>query len=406
MGIEEFREFLDALGWELGGKVAAKDWKSVPAQALVAIQFKEEKGAWRWVVTDEDEEGLFVLDPSPAVSSEKRRDFNRMPLAWYHRVTSKRVQKKLPEWEIELFEEYAETISWVRSLEPGMAYTAEVDLHWERYLEFWEKRLLKEAESQVRKPEQARRLVKRGWVEADFGGGRFKAVESRKGKEGKELFPVVLQNRGRGWHPPASLTWTLHSHPRVQELKRELEPLSPKEEFWKEIVWAKSLKELPEAEGGGEQAALFAQAAEGIDSMMKTAMGESENSWLTQAKESESFWNLLQSVVRYGRRQVLFEFFGNGDLEEKVRSALINPPGKKPHPWTLLIAKSLERLEKANAKTTPASVFKYLGGIRDPKSDANPCCFSNPEASKLKEITWLEFRNFVKTAKVKRKNGN
>jgi hypothetical protein len=103
--ISELQELLSALGWKMGRKTTSKDWKKVPAHSLVAVQFKENKGTWHWVVTDEDEEGPFVLDPRPSVKRDQRRDFKKLSLAWYHRVTID--QPKRPQWEIDLDREYA-----------------------------------------------------------------------------------------------------------------------------------------------------------------------------------------------------------------------------------------------------------------------------------------------------------
>lgn len=82
--IEDIRYILDELGWKLGRKMPTTDWEKVPPGCLVAVQLK--KGNWHWVVSAEDDDGLFFFDPRKAVKAAKRRDFGRVPVAWYHRL--------------------------------------------------------------------------------------------------------------------------------------------------------------------------------------------------------------------------------------------------------------------------------------------------------------------------------
>jgi hypothetical protein len=65
--------------------VKCQDWRKVPPGALLAVQWKQDKG-WHWVVADQDADGLFLLDPRQSVKAVRRRDFGRMPLNWYHSV--------------------------------------------------------------------------------------------------------------------------------------------------------------------------------------------------------------------------------------------------------------------------------------------------------------------------------
>lgn len=82
--IEDLRYILEELGWKLGRKVTTTDWEKVPPGCLVAVQWK--KGNWHWVVSAEDDEGLFFFDPRKAVEAVRRRDSSRVPVAWYHRL--------------------------------------------------------------------------------------------------------------------------------------------------------------------------------------------------------------------------------------------------------------------------------------------------------------------------------
>jgi ABC-type bacteriocin/lantibiotic exporter with double-glycine peptidase domain len=80
----ELREMLAALGWKLGRKVSATDWAMVPAGCLVAVQLK--KGDWHWVVSSVDSKGAFFFDPRKSVKTQRRRDFQKVSVAWYHYV--------------------------------------------------------------------------------------------------------------------------------------------------------------------------------------------------------------------------------------------------------------------------------------------------------------------------------
>ena len=83
----ELRKMLAALGWRLGRMVKCRTWRRAPPSALVAVQRKLPKDEWHWVVSDEDEEGLFFLDPRKSVKSTRRRNFDRARPSGYHRVT-------------------------------------------------------------------------------------------------------------------------------------------------------------------------------------------------------------------------------------------------------------------------------------------------------------------------------
>jgi len=400
--ISDLRELLNALGWKLGKKVSTADWEKVPPQALVAVQFKETKETWHWVVTDKDDEGLFVIDPRLSVKRDKRRDLNKLSLAWYHRVTSTHPVKQQEQWEIELDREYADTVKWIQNLTPDMPYTEEVDRQWNQYLDYCEKSLLKQFEKTVRKASQAQKLVRRGWVVADFNKGRFSPVLEPDGHDKEDLFPVILQNTGEGRHAPLPLTMALHFHPKVQQLKRQQKLLTPEEEFWKEVNWAKSLRTSDDWEQKDHQANMLAQAAEGLDLMMEPSMGDQGLGWLYQAQQSEHFWDLIQSAIRYGRRWSLHEIFGDGDIEEKVKAALLNPPGKKAGPWRPVLEMAIKSLNEDNQQPTPLKVLNYLKGSRDRLLDANPCTFDLRSLKDLPDISWTTLQGTVKSIRRKK----
>jgi hypothetical protein len=82
----ELRIMLASVGYKLGREVACDEWTKVPPGSLAATQWNQKTDFWHWVVYDEDDEGGYVLDPNPAVKRNKRRDFSRMNVSWYHRV--------------------------------------------------------------------------------------------------------------------------------------------------------------------------------------------------------------------------------------------------------------------------------------------------------------------------------
>ena len=84
--VGELRAMLAAVGWKLGRQVKCTDWCKVPQGALVAVQWKRKVERWHWVVSDQDDEGPFVYDPRAMVKTNRRRDFQSVPVAWYHRV--------------------------------------------------------------------------------------------------------------------------------------------------------------------------------------------------------------------------------------------------------------------------------------------------------------------------------
>lgn len=84
--ISELRMMLARLGWRLGRKVRCENWHRVPPGTLAAVQWNQTKDAWHWVVTATDAEGLFVFDPRATVKQKRRRDFKKLPIAWYHHV--------------------------------------------------------------------------------------------------------------------------------------------------------------------------------------------------------------------------------------------------------------------------------------------------------------------------------
>lgn len=80
----ELRKMLATLGWRLGRRVNCTDWHKVPPAALVAVQWKEPKNEWHWVVSAADAAGLFFFDPLKTVKTTRRRDFTKAPPSWYH----------------------------------------------------------------------------------------------------------------------------------------------------------------------------------------------------------------------------------------------------------------------------------------------------------------------------------
>jgi len=60
-------------------------WSELPACALLAIKWREEKNgaAWHWVVFVREEKRRYVLDPKRALRTNRRTDFGRMKPKWF-----------------------------------------------------------------------------------------------------------------------------------------------------------------------------------------------------------------------------------------------------------------------------------------------------------------------------------
>ncbi|HWB02770.1 MAG TPA: hypothetical protein VG796_07070 [Verrucomicrobiales bacterium] len=85
----ELRKMLNSLGWKLGRRVSCRAWRKVPPGSLVAVHLKKDDG-WHWVVSDADDDGPFFYDPKRSIRINRRRDFSRVRVAWYHSVTGLR----------------------------------------------------------------------------------------------------------------------------------------------------------------------------------------------------------------------------------------------------------------------------------------------------------------------------
>lgn len=86
---KDLRVLLKALGWRLGRQVKCRTWTRIPANALVAVQWKRKQDRWHWVVSSADAQGSCFLDPRKQVKTARRRgrDLQKVRPSWYHRVT-------------------------------------------------------------------------------------------------------------------------------------------------------------------------------------------------------------------------------------------------------------------------------------------------------------------------------
>lgn len=300
-------------------------------------------------------------------------------------------------WEHYLAKEYRKTLEWIHKLTPDSEYSDEVEEEWSLFVDYWETRLLKKLEAEGRKPHQARKLVRRGWMIPDFDRGTLEPVLEAPADDQLPKFPVVLWNQGSGWDPPQPLVLSLHLHPGLKQIKEGLDILSSKEEFWQLVNWAKSISPGQEWTTKNRHEKMLAQAAEGLELSFYVGMGESkELGWLFQAEESDRFWSLLESAIAFGRRLALYDRFSDGELQKKVQATLLNPPGRAANPWRPVIKTVVDDLESRGLSGTAMKVLGALDGSRNEVSNDQPCSFDNPDLSGLPEISWDKFKNLVK----------
>lgn len=61
----------------------------LPSKAILAINYKEEKEQWHWVVYLREKDGSdYFLDPWHEIKTERRTDFGRVNISWYLKVLS------------------------------------------------------------------------------------------------------------------------------------------------------------------------------------------------------------------------------------------------------------------------------------------------------------------------------
>ncbi len=306
-------------------------------------------------------------------------------------------------WETDLEAEYADTLDWIRGLTPETPDSNEVDTHWSRYLDYWEKRLIKLNEATAKKAEHALKLVRRGWVLADTETSELIPATELKEGETRTAFPVILENTGEGWHPPVPLSMSLHLLPSVQALKRTLPPTGPRDIFLKRLNWAMALTKDEEWTNENHHARMLSQAATSLDGSMYIPLGSGKDmNWLHDARESDSFWRILDAAVNFGERLQLLEIYGDGEVEKSVKNFILSPLGKKAGPWEPVILEAIEQLETQNKPSSPAKVFKHLGGVKDKEKDCEPCSFKGAAFRDLPEISWTSFQRKAKRIRQRR----
>jgi ABC-type bacteriocin/lantibiotic exporter with double-glycine peptidase domain len=87
---QHVRRLLTHLGIDAGeNEQPFVSWEMLPARALLAIKWHEEKAgpAWHWVVFARDTSGSYVLDPKKALRTNRRTDFGRMKPKWFIAIT-------------------------------------------------------------------------------------------------------------------------------------------------------------------------------------------------------------------------------------------------------------------------------------------------------------------------------
>ena len=83
----DLRKLLAVYRLRLGNQVQTIKWRHVNDVSLVCINWKPRKGTFHWVIYVPDARGGYVRDPRSSVTRAKRRDFDDMRIASYHRIT-------------------------------------------------------------------------------------------------------------------------------------------------------------------------------------------------------------------------------------------------------------------------------------------------------------------------------
>ncbi|WP_411827642.1 hypothetical protein [Luteolibacter sp. AS25] len=294
--------------------------------------------------------------------------------------------------------EYCSLALWVKTLTPEANLTPAFQKNWADLLDYHEKRLLILVENEVRKSHQAPRLIKRGW---SFAETETKILSHSTDDPGDlPKVETVMVSIGGRWHPPRSLVMATALHPTIVQVSKETPPRSVEEQIKHKLSWARSLKDNLEITQLNEHELLLAQAAEAFDLAMYIPMGmDEEMGWLSNADKKDSFWNIIQSAIDFGRRSALFEVYGDGRVEDLAKASLVNPPGRGKSQWHLLLLEIISPLKESKKATGPAAILKILGGKRGTKGDHPKLIFEDPRASKLPEIEWNEFQSLVKSVK-------
>jgi hypothetical protein len=83
------RQLLDTLNINIDTQeIPFRDWNSLPACALLAINWHLDAGKpyWHWVVFIRDDSGKYVLDSSMRLKNNIRTDFSDIKPKWYIEV--------------------------------------------------------------------------------------------------------------------------------------------------------------------------------------------------------------------------------------------------------------------------------------------------------------------------------
>jgi len=86
---EYVRSILFELGVSLSSvKVDFSNWASLPKYSLLATKYHLEKDIpfWHWVVSVNNGEDAYVMDPKKALRTNIRKDFGRMKPKWFFEI--------------------------------------------------------------------------------------------------------------------------------------------------------------------------------------------------------------------------------------------------------------------------------------------------------------------------------
>lgn len=272
---------------------------------------------------------------------------------------------------------------------------------WDRLLTWSEEESREEFALKLKKSDQIDRFVRRGWCVIDEEKGEFVACLEQPAEEDFPI-PVVLVFDGGQWHfPPHLLEIAIRQHPFARAVTDFLPPTTDAEAILRKIEWARKLWASPE-----QPARSLGEAAEYLDLALLETMSDdpAESKWLSESKELNRFWSILNAAIGFGRRLALHDVFRGGAVDEATRRALLIPPGKKPSPERRLIESLMKEFSAVQTEALTAKrLLKWLGASKLGAADE---CIQFPESSRGRQlgvITWPQFQELVKSAKRKGK---
>lgn len=121
--------------------------------------------------------------------------------------------------------------------------------------------------------------------------------------------------------------------------------------------------------------------------------------WLVEAKQGQHLWRLLNTAVKLGRSLNQYGALRKSDVEKAIRKMHTVSPGRRTGPAGTAIEPIISAAKEAGlGHITPKTLLNWLKG-KQPHSIDKPLDVTHPLwVTELKDITWKDFENLVKSA--------